>query len=187
VAAKAASVADARGRLETVLEGADAKVAALKARLVAKKAGFKGRDPLVAGSELEGGPPAEPEGGPATQSGEPPVEANCAVGEVRSFEWEGREGVAGGWGGGGVAGGGGGGGGGAGPPPPALLLPSCPPPHPPTHPTHTHTVIILPFPSLSPLLFSTPKRRPPPALPAPRAPTAWAAAASPGPPGARPT
>ena len=168
MAAKAASVADARGRLETVLEGADAKVAALKARLVAKKAGFKGRDPLVAGSELEGGPPAEPEGGPATQSGEPPVEANCAVGEVRSFEWEGREGVAGGWGG-------------------ALLLPSCPPPHPPTHPTHTHTVIILPFPSLSPLLFSTPKRRPPPALPAPRAPTAWAAAASPGPPGARPT
>lgn len=74
VAEKAKSVAEARGKLEWVLDGADAKMEALKAKLMAKKSKFKGKDPLVAGTEQEETP--------VTQSGEPPMEATCAVGEV---------------------------------------------------------------------------------------------------------
>ena len=79
VTAKAAVIAAARAKLETALDGADEKVAALKTRLEAKKARLKGKDPLTAGWE-EG----EGEVGPETQGGEPPepVGESCPAGMV---------------------------------------------------------------------------------------------------------
>jgi hypothetical protein len=85
VSAKAAAVAEARGKLEAKLFGADAKLTALKNKVKAKKALLKGKDPLTAGFEV--GEAEAPPNQPQAQSSEPPapVGATCPAGMVREM------------------------------------------------------------------------------------------------------